>query len=185
MKLPTLSPVAKGALLVLAAGLAFLVASRLAGVSSDALVGLLGAVVGAAIAGAIQFTTSQSEQLDRYRLAAVEKRLQAHQEAFALWAKIIANVHDENTIGAVTNECHDWWTNNCLYLEEDARKAFRHSYICAVNHKDYLKDRSQPETVKANWKDILAAGDALARAVALPPIGELVKEYEKKALGQE
>lgn len=180
-----LSPIAKVGLVSLVGALAFLLASRWAGVSADAIVGLAGAVVGAAIAASVQFVTSRSEQLDRYRLAAIEKRLQAHQEAFALWIKLLSKVHSENEIGAVVMECQTWWENNCLYLEEKARKAFRTAYTCAFNHKDYLKDRSNPQLVKDNWADVVAAGEALANAVALPPVGDLVKEYEKKALGKQ
>jgi uncharacterized membrane protein YeaQ/YmgE (transglycosylase-associated protein family) len=173
------SAVAKAGLLALAGALAFLLASRWAGVSADAIAGLAGAVVGATIAAAIQFAVSRTEQLDRYRLAAVEKRLQAHQEAFALWRKLLSNVHRREEIGTVVTECQDWWNRNCLYLEERARTAFRIAYMSALDHKHYLEDRSNPGLVKKNWADIVAAGDALAAAVALPSVGDLVKEVER------
>jgi hypothetical protein len=180
-----LSAIAKVGLLALAGALAFLGASRWAGASADAIVGLAGAVVGAVIAASVQFVMSRSEQLDRYRLAAIDRRLQVHQEAFALWRKLISKVHRENEIGDVVMECQTWWDNNCLYLEEKARKAFRIAYMCALNHKDFLRGRSNRELIEKNWADIIAAGDALADAVALPPVGDLVAEYEKKALGND
>ncbi|MGZ9057802.1 MAG: hypothetical protein ACXW14_01000 [Burkholderiaceae bacterium] len=135
--------------------------------------------MGATIAAAIQFVVSRTEQLDRYRLAAVEKRLQAHQEAFALWRKLISHVHRSEEIENVVMECQRWWDANCLYLDEPARKAFRVAYMCALNHKDYLQDRSNPELVKQNFADIVAAGDALTAAVALPSVGDLVNELKK------
>lgn len=180
-----LSSIAKGGVVALVGALAFLLASRWAGVSADAIVGLAGALVGAVIAASIQFLTTRIEQVDRYRLAAIDKRLQVHQEAFALWTRLLSNVHRENEIGAVVIECQTWWNNNCLYLEEKARKSFRTAYMSALNHKDFLKDRSNPQLVQKNWADIVAVGDALADAVALPPVGDLVAEYEKKALGKQ
>jgi hypothetical protein len=38
------------------------------------------------------------------RFAAVDRRLQAHQEAFSRWRKLVANVHHE-AIGPVAIEC--------------------------------------------------------------------------------
>lgn len=175
-----LSIIAKNSLLALIGAIVLLVASGWDDVSADAKVGLVGAAIGAVIAASIQFVTSQSEQLDRYRLSAIEKRLQAHQEAFALWRKLLSHIHDEEEIASVVSECQTWWDNNCLYLEEKARKAFRTSYMCALDHKDFLKDRSNLALVKKNWVDIEAAGNALAKAVALPPIGDLVNEYKNK-----
>jgi|APFre7841882724_1041349.scaffolds.fasta_scaffold37804_2 hypothetical protein len=178
----TLSPIAKFGLLALVGAFAFLTASLWAGVSADAVVGLAGAVVGAVIAASVQFITSRTEQLDRYRLAAVEKRLQAHQEAFALWRKLIAHTHQSDKIADIVMECQAWWDNNCLYLDARARKAFRTAYMCALNHNDFVKDRSNRKLVEKNWADIAAAGDALAVAVTLPPVAELVDEYKKEAL---
>lgn len=146
--------------------------------SGDA--GLAGAVVGAAIAGAIHFLTHRSEQLDRYRLAAIEKRLQAHQEAFALWRRLLAHVHCEDEIGAVVMECQTWWNNNCLYLEEKARTAFWKAYMQALMHKDLVKS-GKVELVEKSMSDIRAAGDALADAIELPPVGALVDEYTRKS----
>jgi len=178
--MPRFSPIAKAGVLALVGALAFLLASHWAGVSADAIVGLAGAVVGATIAGAIQFVVSRGEQLDRYRLAAVEKRLNAHQEAFALWRKLISHVHRHNEIGKVVIECQEWWDRNCLYLEERARNAFRVAYMSALNHKDFVQDRTNPELVKKNFAGIVAAGDALAAAVALPSVGDLVSELKKE-----
>lgn len=144
--------------------------------TSDAIVGLFGAVVGAAIAGSVQFITSRIEQRDRYRLAALDRRLKAHQEAFSHWCTLVANAHKRDSIGDVVNECQSWWNNNCLYLDEDARMAFRQAYICASSHKDFVEYRSNRRLVEENWARIIAAGEALTKAVALPPVAELADE---------
>ena len=41
------------------------------------------------------------------RLAAVEKRMAAHQEAFALWRRLIASAYDDS-LNPVVIECQDW-----------------------------------------------------------------------------
>lgn len=105
------------------------------------------------------------------RLAAVDKRLQAHQEAFSLWRKLVASVH-KDPVWEVVLECQEWWDNNCLYLGPEARAAFNTAYRCASNHQEYLKDRSNPQLVKDNWKDIVDAGEAIVKSAELPSLGE-------------
>ena len=63
------------------------------------------------------FESHRSE--NQLRLAVVERRFQAHQEAHTLWIELFYNVHtDENikTIGI----CQDWWKENGLYLDPKA-----------------------------------------------------------------
>jgi hypothetical protein len=104
------------------------------------------------------------------RLAAVDKRLQAHQEAFSLWRKLVASVH-KDSVWEVVLECQ-WWDNNCLYLGPEARAAFNTAYRCASNHKEFSKDRSNSQLVKDNWKDIVDAGEAIVKSAELPSLGE-------------
>jgi hypothetical protein len=105
------------------------------------------------------------------RLAAVDKRLQAHQEAFSLWRKLVSSVHSD-TAWKVVLECQEWWNSNCIYLGQEARAAFNIAYSCASQHQDFLKDRSNPQLVKDNWKDIVGAGEAIVRSSELPSLGE-------------
>ncbi|MDR4510052.1 MAG: hypothetical protein MRJ65_17760 [Candidatus Brocadiaceae bacterium] len=86
------------------------------------------------------------------RIAALDRRLQAHQEAFELWRKLISNVHN-NDIGNVVIECQDWWDKNCLYLSPKAREAFNYAYHCAHIHRSFLHDRTSLDLVKKNWKN--------------------------------
>ena len=105
------------------------------------------------------------------RLAAVERRLQAHQEAYSLWRKILAHVHS-NEIRETVMECQSWWDKNCLYLCEEARKAFRDAYDAAFNHKQYLQGHIESEIVK-NFETITKAGPAIVKSVELPSLGEI------------
>ncbi len=106
------------------------------------------------------------------KLAAIEKRLEAHQKAYSLWRNLVSKVHKSDEIAQVVLECQDWWINNCLYLSPAARESFRKSIFCAANHKDFLQDRSNIKLIKENWADIMAAGTDIVRAAGLPPIGD-------------
>jgi hypothetical protein len=103
------------------------------------------------------------------RMAAVDRRLQAHQEAYALWRELVAYAYEDD-IGQIVVRCQAWWNQNCLYLEPAAREAFVESYSAAMNHRTYV--RMEPprnaELVKSNWQKVLRAGEAIVLGVQLP-----------------
>lgn len=80
-------------------------------------------------------------------------------------------------------ECQTWWNNNCLYLEEKARTAFWKAYMQALTQKDLVKT-GNIELADKNMSVIRAAGDALAEAIELPPVGALVDEHTRKSQGR-
>lgn len=112
------------------------------------------------------------------RLAAVDRRLQAHQEAFALWRQVMGATHTDD-IGKVVIECQSWWEQNCVYLEPTVRAAFVTAYSAANEHRSYLQARAETELVKSNWKLITDFPNILFQAIQLPALSEL----EAKALG--
>ncbi len=59
---------------------------------------------------------------NQLRLAALDKRLQAHQEAFTLWRELFSAIHSPDIGKAVIN-CQEWWGKNCIYLEPEVREA--------------------------------------------------------------
>lgn len=139
---------------------------------ADALVSLAGVIVGAVITVISQHWSGELERKHQLRIAAAERRLEAHQQAFSLWRKLIATVHNENEIRNVVIECQNWWDNNCLYLSPKARKQFNLAYLCAVDHKEYLKNHVDPKLVKENWTKITDAGEVIIKGVELPTLGE-------------
>jgi hypothetical protein len=78
---------------------------------------------------------SQKHQL---RLAALDRRLKAHQQAFTLWQELDRNKTTDK-IDSVILECQKWWDNNCLYLDTHARMAFIEAIHAARNHNNLLK----------------------------------------------
>ena len=114
----------------------------------------------------------QGNRRHQLRLAALDRRIEAHQKAYSLWRELLHTAHDKSNIGDVVLKCQDWWENNCLYLEADVREAFNKAYIAANSHREFVEMHSDAELVKRNWAIIKNAGDVIVKAVELPPITE-------------
>jgi len=129
-----------------------------------------------------EIKTTYSQLLETFkaqhqlRLAAVEKRLQAHQEAFCLWRKINAALKSKN-LNEVIKECDEWWGNNSLYLEAEPRKAFLEAWVSARDLEWYQKN-SEADLVTKCYKQIDYAGEAITKAVELPTLNELIDKKE-------
>ncbi len=117
--------------------------------------------------------TKRKHQLS---LAALDRRLETHQQAFALWWKLLRAVHDDKRIGDVVMECQDWWVKNCLYLDAEARQAFKMAYHAASDHRGFLRPEFDAAGARENWKRITDAAEAIVKGVELPSLGE--EEYK-------
>jgi len=109
------------------------------------------------------------------RLAAIDRRLEAHQEAFTLWRELLAHTHTEE-VGKVVIKCQDWWEKNCLYLEPNVREAFSDAYSAAHTHNALLQGRSNDKLVKENWERITNAGQIILEAAQLPGLTAVEKK---------
>lgn len=123
----------------------------------------------------------QSSRRHQLRLASLEKRLEAHQQAYTLWRKLVGVVHKEDQVNSVIMECQDWWNKNCLYLEADAREAFIHAYLTAGDHHLLVKSHGRAEDVKSSWAIIMLPGKLIVKGVELPPIAEDEPQQGKEA----
>lgn len=151
---------------------AFLTATKL--VDSQTAIGLLGVLIGAGISAATSILLARENRHLKLATAALDKRLAAHQAAYAHWWNIVSAVHQKEKIGDVVIEAEDWWKNNCLYLDAVSRKTFRTCLIFAINHKDLLQGPRSDETaklVKESWEVIMKPGETLVEGVALPSLG--------------
>lgn len=109
------------------------------------------------------------------RLAAIDRRLEAHQEAFTLWRELLAHTHTEE-VGKAVIKCQDWWEKNCLYLEPNVREAFSDAYSAAHTHSALLQGRSNVELAKENWERITKAGQMILEAAQLPGFTSVEKK---------
>jgi hypothetical protein len=101
-------------------------------------------------------------------IAALDKRLEAHQKAFSLWRQLLINANHLDT--KLLNDCEEWRAENCLYLSPEAAFAFKNAIAAAYLHSD-MKRAGRPED-RDNWKELSSAGEVIAKAVQLPGLGE-------------
>lgn len=146
--------------------------------------GFLGALIVAIITTFVQWRIAnkdresrEKERKDKFRLAALEKRLEVHQDAYERWNKLkeLRFEEDPEKTGFIF-ECQDWYYKNCLYLDSDSRLEFKK----CINNVFSLKNRwdswqgttkDSGEYHKANdflkliFKQIRNTGNVIARGV--------------------
>ncbi|WP_310049369.1 hypothetical protein [Luteibacter sp. 3190] len=107
------------------------------------------------------------------RSAALEKRLEVHQDAYRLSMRMLQTVFaaeaDHLDVG---NEIRDWWMRNSLYLDKDPRAAFDKAWMAFVRHPTIMRAevRVPAEDVIKNFDEIRALPRVLEDAMALPAI---------------
>jgi hypothetical protein len=102
----------------------------------------------------------------------VDRRLEAHQEAYALWWKLVDAVNNDKKVMDVSLECQNWWVKNCLYLDAEARLAFNRAYFAAAARPALLRQSRDARPLEENWQLIFEAGEAIVRGVPLPSLGD-------------
>lgn len=127
----------------------------------------------------------QTQYKNQLRLAALDRRLEVHQQAYVLWQKLMDVLYDKERIGEVIRECQDWWVRNNLYLEEEARQAFCLAYHSAstycqiyteLREADSTERQRREGVLSESWESVNDAGEAIVKAVELP---SLVEEEHK------
>ena len=121
----------------------------------------------------------QAKRKHQLSIAALDRRLEAHQQAYALWWKLRSVLH-KDVAGSVVVECQDWWVKNCLYLDAEARQAFLNAYHGAFAHREladeYRGTSEGKEIIEKNFMAVINAGDKIVKGVELPSLGE--EEYK-------
>jgi hypothetical protein len=137
----------------------------------DPLIGLFGVIIGALIVEFSHHQSARDERRHQLRLAALDRRLQAHQEAFSLWRRLMRDLGDQVKLSQTVLDCQEWWNNNCLYLAADARQAFSHAYMTAATHYASIA-AGEKELVLYETQVIQQAGNRIVQGVELPTISE-------------
>jgi hypothetical protein len=105
-------------------------------------------------------------------LAALDKRLAAHQEAHVLWTELMGSTELKEKAEKIVMKCENWWNNNSPYLNPEVREAFRSAYMATFRHPDLLaQNNGNWEEIKHNFETIRKAGDVIFKAVSLPSWG--------------
>lgn len=133
-----------------------------------ALLGFLGAIVGAAIGAFVVWRISAEQAKNQFRLAALDRRLEIHQEAYILWDKLFVNLHNQaRDISEIVLECQAWWIEHRVYLEPQSSEAFRLAYMKALTYRELPVD--DDKTTEA-FESIKNAGRLIVEAVSLPAV---------------
>jgi hypothetical protein len=107
------------------------------------------------------------------RSAAINERLQAHQQAFTHWRRMMIAVHnsDDEEVRTAIASCQKWWEENCLYLSAESREALSDSFWAAHRLRPKSKAHLTPDALDKAWTAASEAGNVLLKAVELPSLG--------------
>lgn len=139
-------------------------------IGAESLLGLLGIIIGALMSEFSHNESSREDRKNQLRLAALDRRLQAHQEAYSLWHRLMKDMGDQLQLSQTVQDCQSWWIKNCLYLTADARQAFSHAYTVA---NTYYVNYGNEEVKLYETQVILGAGSKIVQGVELPIIHEI------------
>lgn len=164
------------AILVVVVSVAVSILVVLGRISVEPVVGLFGVITGALISEFSHHQSAREERRHQLRLAALDRRLQAHQEAFSLWRRIMNDMSDPMKLSQTVMDCQEWWNNNCLYLDPDARQSFSQAYLSASTYPTLLRSR-ETKLLSHEMEVIREAGNKIVQGVELPTISEGEEKY--------
>ena len=165
----------------------------------EALFGLIGVLIGSIITIYIfrkerkdRLELSSQERKDKFKLVAIEKRLEAHQQALYHWDRLRLIIHEKDIVkrNEVTDNASEFWFKNYLYLEKKTRDKFYEVIYLVRNYRLFWqawhdavpgpeKNNKNTELV-GHWNEIHSLSTIIMKEVELEPIS--IKE-EKDATG--
>jgi SAM-dependent MidA family methyltransferase len=128
----------------------------------------------AAADSAIVHLSSELQGRQQLRMAAVETRLQAHQEAFTMWRRLVDN--DQANGAPMVIQCQKWWDEHCVYLEPQVRQAFVVAYSSEHLRAQLVSARAPSEEIIEVFDKVMEFPNILFKAVALPPLSQAEAE---------
>lgn len=108
----------------------------------------------------------QFKAMHQLKMAALDKRLQVHQDAFSLWAKM-NQTSDRKEFKQLHTECSNWWDNNCLYLDPNVRSEFLSSITAMNQHHLFVQNGINHQW---SFSDSEKLFNAISEATQLPPL---------------
>jgi hypothetical protein len=130
------------------------------------------------------------ERQDKYRLTAIEKRLEVHQKTFEYWTKLRPLAHKNyNDKQKLLEEARNFWNSNCLFMEDKTREGFDEFIYNIENYPDwreYAKSSFHNDTEKQEakatqmnaWKQIQGFGRIIQGEINLKPFDSKAKEKQ-------
>ena len=118
------------------------------------------------------------ERKDKFRLAALDKRLETHQLAFALAVEMMSSIHLIQLRPAVVEKCETFWNNNCLYLGSRSRKLFKETM-----NKYFLLDLETRQGIAKSEELFKTQRELLVKTAELANV--LAEEVNLEAMGND
>lgn len=108
------------------------------------------------------------------RTLVAERRIVAHQEAYAHSVAMIRYAHTGGEkLAEVVTKARDWYDCNCLFLGKETRKSFNTATLIVEDHHRYLEQRAEASVISGSWSRIVAPLEHVAEEVELPPFSAL------------
>jgi hypothetical protein len=107
------------------------------------------------------------------RSAALEKRLEVHQDAYRVAYTMFMDVFEPAaTHRRASDEIRKWWMENALYLDDEPRKAFEQAWLGFVRYPTVSRAefRGDPKIAIDSIESIRVLPEVIEAAVLLPPI---------------
>ena len=110
------------------------------------------------------------------RMAAVDKRLEAHQRSFELWRAMVTS-KPEHALDAI-EVASDFWNQNCLYLEPPVRTAFVDALAQARIHQATTGGGADMLSMRLSAYDkLMIFPNVLFEAIKLPALSPAEKKF--------
>jgi hypothetical protein len=135
----------------------------------EAIFGLFGVMLGS-------FITHWLGHRQSLQLLAAERRIQAHQDAFALWWKLASAYHNTESRVTAVRECQDFWNRNCLYLGTRSRQAFRETLVEVMFYEALREERQKMQQLFDNIENVFRI---LMADAAVPDVNESMVDLQK------
>ena len=150
---------------------------------------LLTVAVAPLIAALTALIVSRRQLQHGYRFAALDKRLEAHQEAYYYWSEMMRCKHPEKSPERifVSERCRTWLLKNALYLEPRARAELDRCqrFATVLDDEEFLsKGGPKGITREGLIKAMERTGPTIEDAVHLPTFGKRrpVRTFAEKLL---
>ena len=142
------------------------------------------AFLGAMIGHWISARSSRKDRKHQLAMAALDKRLNAHQQAITIWISIYHNLFNQKELYQIVVDAQNWYYQNCLYLNGVARNDFWNclmaaphyaglvqNYQEATRQRGGIPDETTEKMMNESWHIIEKPGYSIPADVELPPFG--------------
>ncbi len=147
---------------------------------ATAIMAFLGAMIGYWISA----RSSRKDRKHQLAMAALEKRLEVHQEAITIWFSIRNNIFNNQELNNIVIHAQEWYRQNCLYLDDASREDFWNCSIQAPHYAGLVQsfqemtrqrggtpDEKTYEMVNESWDIIHKPAYSIPAGVKLPSFG--------------